>query len=57
MTVELKNLATGKVITEKFVTNVSVDGEVIRIRYDQRIRHITCKTLVMDQYAVVGVIK
>ena len=53
MTVEIKNLKTGNIIKEKFVTDIHIDGEWISLEYDRRIRTtLVGKRVPMDMYAV-----
>ena len=58
MTVEIKNLKTGTIITEKFVTEVNITDGRINLKYDRRIRTtMVGKSVSMDMYAIESIIR
>lgn len=53
MTVTLKNLKSGKLIKEKFVTDININNERIELHFDRRIRSTMVKTTIsMRDYVV-----
>ena len=58
MTVEIKNLNTGKITPHKFVTEVYINDEHIRIKFNKTIRfgHKAGMLFPIERYAIENII-
>lgn len=53
MTVQVKHIATGKIITEQFVTDVRIANDRYYFTYDRRIRRTMVEKSIPTEFYVI----